>query len=125
MNVALWMVQGILAFAFVTSGRINAFAHEQAYPNMTWVHSLPSALVTFIGVCELAGAVGVIVPWAFGVQPLLTPFAAVGLATIMVLAIAYHLAREELSSVVIANLVLLSLSLFVAWGRWSALRGKA
>jgi hypothetical protein len=61
MNIVLWMVQGILAFAFVTSGRINAFAHAQAYPNMTWVHALPSALVTFIGICELAGAAGVIV----------------------------------------------------------------
>jgi uncharacterized membrane protein len=94
MNVALWMVQGILAFAFVTSGRINAFAHEQAYPNMTWVHSLPSALVTFIGVCELAGAVGVIVPWGL---------------------------RRSTAS----DPVLLSLSLFVAWGRWSALRANA
>lgn len=125
MNVVLWMVQGILAFAFVTSGRINAFAHEQAYPNMTWVHSLPSALVTFIGICELAGAVGVILPWAIGIQPRLTPVAAVGLASIMVLAIGYHLTRGELSSVVIANLILLSLSLFVAWGRWSALRASA
>ena len=119
MNVALWLVQGILAFAFFTSGRINAFAHAQAYPNMTWVHALPSALVTFIGICELAGAVGVIVPWALRIEPRLTPFAALGLASIMLLAMAYHLTRGELSSVLVANLVLLSLSLFVAWGRWS------
>src|SRR4051794_17276977 len=122
MNIALWLVQGILAFAFVTSGRINAFAHEQAYPNMTWVHTLPSPLVTFIGICELLGAVGVVLPWVLRVQPRLTPLAAVGLASVMVLAIGYHLTRGELGSVVVANLILLCLSLFVAWGRWSAVR---
>jgi uncharacterized membrane protein YphA (DoxX/SURF4 family) len=116
-NIALWIAQVLLAFAFVTSGRINAFAHDQAYPNMNWVQILPSGLVTFIGICELLGAAGVILPWLTGIKPRLTPLAAVGLGIVMILAMVFHLIYGE-RSVMISNAILLSLSAFVARGRW-------
>ena len=56
---------------------------------------LSKEMVTFIGVSELAGALGLVLPMATGVLPLLTPFAAVGLAVIMVLATQFHLKRQE------------------------------
>ena len=76
-------------------------------------------LVRFIGVSEVAGAIGVVLPAATRVRPGLTPLAAIGLATIAVLAVGFHLMRGETASVV-APLVLLAIALFVAWGRGRA-----
>jgi hypothetical protein len=72
--------------------------------------------VRFIGVAELAGALGLILPAATRIQPRLTALAAVGLATMMALAIPFHLMRGETGAIVF-NLVLGSLAAFVAWGR--------
>jgi len=80
------------------------------------VEARDAGLVRFIGVVELAGALGVILPAATRIQPRLTPLAAAGLATIMVLAIPFHLMRGELKEIVI-NLALGGLAAFVACGR--------
>ena len=76
-------------------------------------------MVTFIGISELAGAFGVILPMASGIAPLLTTLAAAGLGVIMLLAAGYHLKRGEPPWMV---LVLLIPAVFVAVGRgmgWS------
>ena len=66
---------------------------------------------------ELAGGLGLIVPAATRIAPWLTPLAALGLGTIMILAILFHLVRDE-ASVVWIQALLAGLALFVAWGRW-------
>jgi len=72
--------------------------------------------VRFIGASELAGALGLVLPAATRVKPLLTPLAALGLVTVMLLAIAFHLSRGEVSALPL-NLAFAALSAFVAWGR--------
>ena len=117
LQVSLWLVQLLLAAAFLLVGYTHAIAPiAVAVARAPWVASLPVALVRFIGVAELVGALGVLLPAATRIRPTLTPLAAAGLATMMVLAIPFHLVRGEANAIVI-NLVLGSLAAFVAWGR--------
>ena len=88
-----------------------------AAAGMSEAFVLPPWLLHFIGLSELAGAVGVIVPTLTGIMPRLTPLAALGLATIQVLAMGFHLGRGEFAAMAPINLTLLGLSLFVLWGR--------
>ena len=113
----LWLAQILLAAAFLLVGYTHALSPiAVAVARAPWAASLPVPLLRFIGVVELAGALGVILPAATRIQPRLTPLAAAGLATIMVLAIPFHLMRGEMKEIVI-NLVLGALAAFVAWGR--------
>ncbi len=73
-------------------------------------------LVTFIGMAELAGAIGLILPCLTDILPILTTWAAVGLATIMVLATGFHLIRGEFSHALITVIILI-LAAFVIYGR--------
>ena len=65
----------------------------------TWVHALPASVVKLIGVAEILGAIGLIVPLLTGIQPWLTWLAAAALALVMLLAAAFHLSRQEGSKV--------------------------
>ena len=73
-------------------------------------------LVTFIGIAELAGAIGLILPALTKILPILTTWAAVGLATIMVLATGFHLTRGEFSHAIV-TVILLALAAFVIYAR--------
>ncbi|SDJ91793.1 DoxX-like family protein [Catalinimonas alkaloidigena] len=117
MNSALWAAQGWLAALFLIAGAIKTFQPKEKMPaQMSWVHDYSAGMVKFVGIAELLGGIGLVVPWLTGIAPLLTPLAAVGLAVIMVLAIAYHLRKQEK---IVMNLVLLALCLFVAYGRFA------
>jgi hypothetical protein len=122
MNVTLWIVQGLLAFAFVAAGGMKVFAYEK-YKVMSEKKNGPSGLTrgltSFIGVAELAGAIGIVLPMAAGVAPWLSAWAAVGLATITLLAIGYHVRRRESPA---APAVLFVLAIFVVFGRFSQWR---
>ncbi len=123
MKIALWIVQALLAFAFGASGFMKVFAFDQfvaSAPEMAGQHGL----VTFIGIAELAGAIGLILPVLTGILPVLTSWAAVGLGTIMVLATALHVMKAEWSHVAI-TVILLALNVFVAWGRGFRTSGRA
>jgi hypothetical protein len=86
---------------------------------MKWPGDVSAALVRFVGIAEILGPIGLILPMLTGILPWLTPLAAIGLAIIQVLAIGFHARRGETAKTLPANLVLLALSLFVVWGRWS------
>ncbi len=73
-------------------------------------------MVRFIGAAELAGGIGLIVPWATGIFPVLTPLAVAALALVMALALAHHLRHGE-AAMTVPNVVLGAAALFVAWGR--------
>jgi Flp pilus assembly protein TadB len=122
MNVTLWIVQGLLAFAFVAAGGMKVFAYDK-YKAMSEKQNGPSGLTrgltSFIGVAELAGAIGIVLPMAAGVAPWLSAWAAVGLATVTLLAIGYHLRRRESPA---APAVLFVLAVFVVFGRFSQWR---
>jgi putative oxidoreductase len=117
LHVALWIVQLLLAVAFGMAGVMKS---TQPIANlaaaMGWPGDVPAALVRFIGVSELAGAIGLVLPTATRIRPLLTPLAALGLVVVMVLAMMFHVSRGEWQALPF-NAVLGGLAAFVAWGR--------
>ena len=117
MNVVLWIAQILLGLVFIAAGYNHAFRFDQIKSQMKWVNDVPRGLVTFVGVCEVLGGIGVILPALTGILPWLTPLAAAGLALIMLLAAGFHLLRREYPNIVF-NLVLLVLAAFVAYGRF-------
>ena len=116
-RASLWTVQALLAAAFLMSGAGKLLQPMAALAQqMPWTADMPELLVRFIGAAELAGALGLVLPALTRIKPALTPLAALGLATIMVLASLTHIVRGELA-IVPVNAVLGALALFVAWGR--------
>lgn len=117
LNIALWVVQSLLALLFLLTGAMKAFQPAQAKARLHALHDLPTGLVTFIGVCELLGSAGLLLPWLTGILPWLTPVAAAGLALLMLLAIRTHLRLGD-RMVSVVNVVLLGLTIFIGYGRW-------
>ena len=116
-NVSLWIAQVLLAAMFGMSGVMKLMTPIDALAQqMPWVGSMPELLVRFIGLSELAGALGLILPSVTRIRPALTPLAAAGLVVVMVLASGLHISRGEIQMVPL-NLVLGALAAFVAWGR--------
>jgi uncharacterized membrane protein len=117
MTVVLWIVQGLLAAAFLLAGGMKAFRPLEALKNsMAWVSAVPAGLVRFVGVAEVLGAIGLILPMATTIASGLTVAAAAGLMLVQICATAFHLSRHE-ARVVPGNLLLLLLALFVLIGR--------
>ena len=114
LHYALWTVQALLAFAFFAAGAMKTLTPIDQLVAQGIDHGW--ALTRFIGVSELAGAVGLILPSALRIQPWLTPLAASGLATIMVLAAGVHAAHGQVSQLP-PVIVLGALAAFVVWGR--------
>ena len=118
LHIGLWVVQGLLAFAFLGAGFMKLTTPlDQLGQAMAWVTHTPGPLVRFIGGAEIAGALGLILPAATRIQPLLPPLAAAGLVTVMVLAAITHIAIGE-PQMIAPNVVLGGLAAFVAWGRY-------
>lgn len=92
-------------------------------PRMAWTHDYSAASIKGIGLAEVLGAVGLLVPWYTGVLPFLTPVAALLLGVLQALAIGVHLRRGE-RGVVPGNAVLLVLALAVAVLRFLELTGR-
>jgi uncharacterized membrane protein YphA (DoxX/SURF4 family) len=120
MNVALWIVQGLLAFAFIAAGGMKVFAYEKfkamSEKKKNGPASLSRGLITFIGMAEIAGSLGIVLPMATNIAPWLSPWAAIGLAIIMLLAIGFHARRHESVAVPV---ILFLLAGFVVFGRFS------
>jgi uncharacterized membrane protein YphA (DoxX/SURF4 family) len=116
-RVGLWSAQVLLALAFVASGLMKITTPiEQLQAQMPWTTGAMGSLVRFIGVAELLGGIGVVLPAATRIKPQLAVLAALGLATVMVLASITHLTRGE-AGMVPVNVVLFAVAAFVAWGR--------
>ncbi len=118
MNILLWLVQVLLAVAFGMAGFMKSTQPVDALVQggIAWAAQVPLPMVRFIGISELLGAIGLILPAATKIKPKLTPLAALGLLTIMILAMAFHVSRGEARALPI-NMVLGGLAAFVAWGR--------
>jgi hypothetical protein len=117
LHTGLWVAQGLLAVAFLSGGLMKVSSPIEALrAAMPWVNGAMGQAVRFIGAVEVLGALGLILPAATRIKPWLTPLAALGLTTVMVLAAATHAVRGE-SAVIAFNLVLGGLAAFVAWGR--------
>ncbi len=120
MHIALWIVQALLAFAFLMAGGMKMAApmSELLANGMTFVEHTPEGVVRFIGLSEFLGALGLILPSALRIQPKLTPIAAGLLAVVMVLGAGTHVVLGEFAALG-APIFLGGLSAFVAWGRTS------
>lgn len=118
MNVFLWILQGLLAAAFLFAGTLKATRpKEKLVDKFTFVNDFSAATVKFIGITQVAAALGLILPAATGIATFLTPLAAVGLGVEMVLAAIYHARKGEWASLP-TNAVILILAAIVAWGRF-------
>lgn len=122
MNITLWIIQGLLAVMFLMAGIQKAtMPIEKLLKNgITWADRLPLSTVRLIGVVELLGSIGLILPRLLNIMPVLTPVAAVGICVIMLLAVFHHLRHKE-GKAIVFNVVLLLLAAFVAYGRFSVL----
>ena len=119
LGVALWIAQLVLFTVFAVTGFVKVtMPIDRLAPMMAWVTDVPPALVRFIGIAELAGALGVLLPSVTRVLPRLTLLAALGLGVVMAFATVVHLAAGETARASVP-LVLGLLAAFVAWGRSS------
>src|SRR5882724_9433136 len=113
MNIAIWIVQILLALAFGAAGFIKITQpREKLQTNMKWVEDFAPNTVKGIGTLEALAAIGLILPFLTGILPVLTPLAAVGLILTMIGAIITHVRRGEYPGLVV-NFILLALALFV------------
>ena len=116
MNIALWIVQILLALAFLMAGSMKVSQPiEKLQQRMNWTKHVKPGTVRLVGVLEILGALGLILPVATHILPWLTPVAATGLVLTMIGAIMTHVRLKE-AKVASTPAVLLLLSLFIALG---------
>ena len=116
-NIALWVVQVLLAAMFLMAGATKLTQPMDALATqLPWTTAVPELLVRFIGLAEIAGALGLILPSALRIRPRLTVLAALGLVVVMVLASGLHASRGEFGMLPM-NAVIAALAGLVAWGR--------
>jgi len=120
MNTALWVAQGLLAVAFLGAGLLKLVkSRDELAPKMPYVEDFSDSAIRGIGLIEVLGAMGLVLPWLLGIAPFLTVWAAIGSALTMVGAAIVHVRRGEMVNVPVP-IVLLALAVFIAWGRWGA-----
>jgi uncharacterized membrane protein YphA (DoxX/SURF4 family) len=118
MNPVLWVLQVVLAALFAIAGVMKATQPKaKLAQRLPWAEDFAPATVRFIGVMELLGAAGLILPAVTGIAPILTPLAAAGLAVMMLLAALTHVRRKEPSGISL-TVVLFALASVIAWGRF-------
>jgi uncharacterized membrane protein YphA (DoxX/SURF4 family) len=116
LHIGLWIAQVILGGMFLMAGLMKAFTPiEELSATLPYAKDM-AELTRFIGISEILGGLGLILPAALRIVPNLTVWAAYALAVIMFLAIIFHISRNEFAALPM-NLVLGSLAIFVAWGR--------
>ena len=117
MNYVLWIVQGLLALIFLFTGGTKLILPIEV---LTEQSPLPGLFVRFIGVAEVLGAIGLILPGLVRIWPVLTPLAGSGLVIIMIGATVLTLVGVVPvgAAMALIPLVVGLLSAFVAYGRW-------
>ena len=117
METALWIAQGLLAAIFLVTGmtKLTQPRLKMAAGPMRWAADVTDGQFRAIGLVEVVGAIGLILPAALGIAPLLTPLAAVGLVLTMVGAIRTHVRYAETDRLAVP-IVVLALALLVAVG---------
>ncbi len=118
MNIVLWVVQILLALAFLMAGGMKVSQPiEKLGKAMSWTAHASVGSVRLVGVLEILGALGLILPAVTGILPWLTPVAAIGLVLTMIGAAIVHIRLKEFAGLG-APLVLFLLALFIVYGRF-------
>lgn len=120
MEIAVWIVTGLLAAAFVVGGAARALVPPErlAGLGLTWVTDVPVPLLKTIGVLEVAGGAGLVLPLLTGILPILAPVAACGLALVMLAGFVFHARRREWQGLPITG-ILFAGAVFVAVARFA------
>jgi len=97
MIIALWIVNALLALAFLAAGAMKALRPKEALAanGMGWTEDFSAGTIKIIGIAEVLGALGLILPLLTGIAPILTPIAATALAIVMIGAVVVHSRRKE------------------------------
>ncbi|MER7830181.1 DoxX family protein [Streptomyces sp. NPDC095602] len=121
MNLALWIVAGLLALVYVTGGVGKLVVPKEKLvamgPSAEWAEDFSAGAIKAIAALQVLGGIGLVLPALLGIAPVLVPLAAVGLVLMMTGAAIVRLRRHE-NKLVLVDLVYLTLAAFVAWGRF-------
>ncbi len=118
MNTTLWIVQGIGAAMFIMAGIMKSFSPmEKLNTSVPWSKDFSAGTVRFVGLSELLGGIGLMLPMLTGIVPILTPIAAAALAFIMICAAIYHARKNEMKAIGM-NFILFAITAFIAYGRF-------
>jgi uncharacterized membrane protein YphA (DoxX/SURF4 family) len=123
MNTLIWILQALLATVFLMTGSMKLIQKkedvlERVGEQVGWVNDFSQQQLYLIGVLEILGALGLVLPGMSGILPFLVPLAGVGLAILMVGAVVTHRRRGE-TGLLIVTLILALMSVFVAYGRFA------
>lgn len=118
LKASLWLAQVFVSFMFCYSGYLKLMlpVADLAAMGMAWPGEVAPAFLTFIGLVDLAGGVGIVLPSLLRIQPRLTVLAAIGCTVLQIAAIGFHAMRGEFA-VLPLNAILLACALFIFWGR--------
>ena len=122
MNIVLWIIQVLLALLFLFAGGTKLVLPIEVLTSMgspNQVH-LPGLLIRLIGVCEVLGGLGLVLPALLHIKPSLTPLAAAGLVIVMIGAVVLTVIGDGLAPAMFPLVVGLLL-VFISYGRWSYL----
>jgi uncharacterized membrane protein YphA (DoxX/SURF4 family) len=120
MNVVLWIIASLLALAFLGAGLMKLTRTKEQLASssrMDWTNDFSAGTIKLIGGLEVLAAIGLILPAALGIAPVLAPLAALGLAVIMIGAVVTHARRKE-NQAILGPVVLLILAAVIVWGRF-------
>lgn len=121
MDSALWIASGLLALVVVAAGGVKlAVPRERLLDKMPWATTWSDGRFKLLGLAELLGGVGLIVPYATGILPVLTPIAAACLVVLMVGAVKTHIDLKEAAKAG-GPALFAALGVFIALGRFGVL----
>ncbi len=115
----MWVIASVLAAMFLAAGlmKVSQPKAKLAAAGMAWTEQFSPGMIKTIGALEVLAAIGLILPAALGIAPVLAPLAAVGLVLLMAGAAVTHARRHELALIAV-NLVILALAIVIVWGRF-------
>jgi hypothetical protein len=117
MNTALWIAQILLSIMMLVIGFMKTFYPVERLSSFSWTTRSPKGLIRFVGISELLIGVGLILPQLTGILRPLTPWAALSLCMIMVLAMVEHIRYKEVHDIW-KSMIIILLAAFVALGRF-------
>jgi len=117
LNITLWILQALLAAFMIMAAVMKFMPIEKMAPKMHWMGEAPGIVVRLLGLIDLAGGLGLILPGLLRIKPRLTAWAAMGIVALMISAMIFHVSRGE-APVIGVNIFALLIAAFIAWGRF-------
>ncbi|PSL23044.1 DoxX family protein [Chitinophaga ginsengisoli] len=117
LNISLWIAQVFVAAIFIWAATSKLFQPIEKIAAMwPWTGEVPSLMVRLLGVVDLLGGLGLILPSLLRIKPRLTAYTAIAIIALMVCASIFHIARGE-AAVIGFNIFMAAIAAFIAWGR--------